>query len=414
MKVLYLHQYFKFPDENGGTRSYDLARAFIERDIKVEIITTTSDEKYKSSGQWIKLERDGLLLHLRYLPISNNFSYLKRIIVFIKFIWFASFKLIRLKGDCVLATSTPLTIGIPALLKKWYNKTPFIFEVRDVWPEAVIAIGAIKNPIIKRILYYLEYLIYKNAAAIVPLSTDMKLTIINRFPQLSNKPVQVIENISEIRRFQNYADNSSFLMNKIGYCPRFTILYAGTFGRVNGINYVLELAAGLINIDSSICFLLVGDGLEKTTIVEAAKAKGIFNKNVFFLDSVSKQQLPQLYHECNMGSSFVINIEELWANSANKFFDTLAAGRPMLINHGGWQKEMIEMRNVGYVLPQVLNYDAIKLFAEYTCNSLLINKQRENALELAKEKYSLEVAANRYLKTFAEIKMYSIEPIKSQ
>ena len=123
-------------------------------------------------------------------------SYLYRSIVFLKFLFFSIAKILSIKGDLVLATSTPLTVGIPALIKKWIQKTPFIFETRDIWPEAVIAIGAIKNIIIQKVLYFLEGLIYKNASAIVPLSLDMKRSIVTRFPKLENKPIDVIENIS--------------------------------------------------------------------------------------------------------------------------------------------------------------------------------------------------------------------------
>ena len=170
-------------------------------------------------------------------------SYLHRSIVFLNSFGSPFTKILSIKGDLVLATSTPLTIGIPALIKKWIQKTPFIFETRDVWPEAVIAIGAIKNTIIKKVLYFLEGLIYKNASAIVPLQLDMKRSIVTRYPKLGNKPIEVIENISEIDRFQKgYDKNISVLSKKIGFKPKFTVLYAGTFGKVNGINYVIKLA----------------------------------------------------------------------------------------------------------------------------------------------------------------------------
>ena len=115
-------------------------------------------------------------------------------------------------------------------------------------------------------------------------------------------------------------------------------MYAGTFGKVNGINYVIKLAQKLININPEIIFVLVGDGSEKELVIQEASHKKILNKNVYILDSVSKSDLSQLYFECDMGSSFVKNIQELWANSANKYFDTLASGKPILINHEGWQK----------------------------------------------------------------------------
>jgi glycosyltransferase involved in cell wall biosynthesis len=311
---------------------------------------------------------------------------------------------LSLKGDVVLATSTPLTIGIPALLKKWLHKTPFVFEVRDVWPEAVIAIGALKNKILQTLLYKLEALIYKNAEAIVPLSSDMKHSILTRYPKLINKPIVVIENISEINRFQNsYNVEAKILKRKIGFQPRFSILYAGTFGRVNGIDYVIKLSEKLIAKDPTIVFVLIGEGAEKKEIEQEAIDKSVFNRNVFILDAVSKQDLPQLYYECSMGSSFVIPIQELWANSANKFFDTLAAERPILINYQGWQKDVIQCKDVGYVLPEVLSEASIVSFVEYTLDSERIMQQRSNAINLAKKRYSMNIAIEKYAGVFRSI-----------
>ena len=284
------------------------------------------------------------------------------------------------------------------------HKTPFIFETRDIWPEAAIAIGVVNNKILQKILYLLEHLIYKNAAAIVPLSVDMKQSIVSRYPKLVEKPIEVIENISEINRFQNgYNKNLSILKQRIGFKPRFTILYAGTFGRVNGIDYIIELANKLFKLDPTIIFVLVGDGAEKKMIIQKATDKGVLNKNIFILNTVSKQDLPQLYFECDMGSSFVIPVKELWANSANKFFDTLAAGKPVLINYNGWQKELINKENIGYVLPVTINDNIIINFALYSKNKELITKQQKNAINIAKANYATDIAVIKYDKIFKNI-----------
>ena len=187
MKILYLHQYFKFPYESGGTRSFDLATGFLSLGYDVEILTLTSDLKYKNDKRWSKIKLNGIKVHYIYIPYKNDMSYFIRSLVFLKFLWFSTIKLLSLRGDIVLASSTPLTIGIPALVKKWFHKTPFIFEARDIWPEVVIAVGALNNKILQQILYFLEYLIYKNAVAIVPLSVDMKESIISRYPKLQKK-----------------------------------------------------------------------------------------------------------------------------------------------------------------------------------------------------------------------------------
>ena len=396
MKLIYLHQYFKFPDETGGTRSYDLATSFVKKGIEVFVVTATSDINHKSKKKWKVIERDGLLVNYIYLPYGNHLSYFQRSFVFFKFLWFSTFRLLKLKGDFVLATSTPLTIGIPALFKKWFGKTPYIFEVRDVWPEAVIAIGAIRNKLMQKVLYGLEKLIYNNAEAIVPLSVDMKASIDIRYPQYKHKTEVVIPNISEINRFQQKDIKNNIIEKTIGFTPRFSVLYAGTFGRVNGIDYVIKLAKQTLSLDPQLVYILMGNGVMKESVRTLAEKEGVLNKNVFILESVSKNDLPLWYASASMGSSFVIDIKELWANSANKFFDTLAAGKPVLINHEGWQAETIRKRNVGYVLPVEITRESAEEFIAYIQNETLYAEQCLNALQLAKEEYSLEVAVERY------------------
>lgn len=396
MRLLYIHQFFKFPDECGGTRSYDLSVSFVQKGYDVNVITTTSDIKFDTRKRWSLIERDGLKVHYLYLPYGNDFSYLQRSFVFLRFLWFSTFYLLKLKGDIVLATSTPLTIGVPALIKKWFGRTPFIFEVRDVWPEAVIAIGAIKNQLLQRVLFFLERLIYNNASAIVPLSVDMKSSIVSRFPELKKKPIVVIENIAEISRFQSTTEMIDLEM-VIGFKPLFSVLYAGTFGKVNGLDYVVGLAAKTLALEPKLVYLLMGNGAEKEKVSRLATEQGVLNKNVFILDAINKDELPTWYRSVSMGSSFVIDIKELWANSANKFFDTLAGGKPILINHEGWQASTIRAENIGYVLPPQLTNTEVKSFVHYTKQRNVALQQSQNAYEVARKLYALEIASEKYI-----------------
>lgn len=141
----------------------------------------------------------------------------------------------------------------------------------------------------------------------------------------------------------------------------------------------------------------------KESVMQQAKDAGVLNKNVFILDSISKNELAAWYSAVSMGSSFVTDIKELWANSANKFFDTLASAKPVLINHEGWQAETIRERNIGYVLPTKVTDESAKYFVEYTQDTELHNEQCRNSLEVAKEKYSLEVAVRRYESIFERV-----------
>lgn len=405
MKILYLHQFFKTPDLAGGTRSYDLAQKFINNGHQVVVVSSSDSLKAETKGRWTTLHKEGIEFHLlNGVTHTSAMSYPKRIYVFLKFTIFTTFRLLKLKGDLVLATSTPLTIGIPAVIKKWIDKTPYVFEIRDVWPEAVIAIGAIRNPLLKKVLYWLESVIYKNAAALVPLSTDMKRSIDHRFDL--DIPIEVVENLSALERFRNgYDPNRSLLKEKLGFKPEFSVLYAGAFGKVNGLSYAVHLASLLLPKEPNIVFVLIGNGAERQEILRLAEEKGVLGKNLFVLDAVSKNELPQLYYECDMGSSYVIPIPELWANSANKFFDTLAAGRPVLINHEGWQQQVLLKHNAGYIMPHNLsdlNEETITKFITYCRDTDLHRNQRQNAADLA-HNYSLETAETKYESIFAKI-----------
>lgn len=321
-------------------------------------------------------------------------SFKRRIASFLYFMWNATVKALQINCDCVLATSTPLTVSVPAMIRKWFKKTPFVFEVRDVWPEVPIRMGVIKNKIVVKLLYWFEKLVYKNANAIVPLSIGMDKNIKKRYP--NNKSI-VIPNISEISRFLNVIETVPI---NVPIKNKKIVLYAGAISIVNGIKYVVDLACETLKVDPNIVYFIFGNGRDKEDVQKYAKEKGVWKVNFFIFNPVKKNDLPYLYSIATVGSSFVIDNPVLWDNSANKFFDTLAASRPIVINYEGWQAEDIRKNNVGYILSPQVNEDEANKFIRYINNDELLKKQSINAHLLATKEYSLEVAVEKYLKIF--------------
>ncbi len=159
MKVLYIHQYFKTPEEGGAIRSYYLARGLVEHGIEVELITAYNERKA------ITRNIDGINVH--YLPVfyDNSQSFLQRIYAFFKFMHLARKKAREINDiDICYATSTPLTIGLSALKIKRDQDIPYLFEVRDLWPEAPFQMGIIKNKYLKKYLKKLEKEVYEKAS----------------------------------------------------------------------------------------------------------------------------------------------------------------------------------------------------------------------------------------------------------
>lgn len=405
MRILYLHQYFALPDRNAaGVRSYDIASRLVAAGHEVTVITGNGFLKLDFEEQWHSLYKDGIHIRVYNDTYSNKMSFRKRIASFLRFLVAASGMAARIDADCVLATSTPLTIAIPALYKNRRHKTPFIFEVRDVWPEAPVAIGAIRNPLAISLLGRLERMTYRRSAHIVALSDDMRNSILTRTGTAPDK-VSVIPNIAELSRFGTHQAGAGMMAGLIGFQPERSLLYAGTLGKVNGIGYLVDLAVHTITQDPGLVYLVAGDGMEKESLMVYAAERGVLNKNIFFLEPVTKQQLPQLYAECTVASSFVVPIKALWANSANKFFDSLAAGKPVVINYGGWQAAVLQQYDAGLVLDEHIENIAAeaKRLVAYINDADRITQQGVHARRLAEERYSLDVAAGNYLKILEHV-----------
>tara|TARA_B110000483_G_C18191586_1_gene541189 strand:+ start:2082 stop:3314 length:1233 start_codon:yes stop_codon:yes gene_type:complete len=398
-KLIYLHQYFAFPDSSAGTRSYDFGTLFYKEGYEVEIITGSGylNKKYVTKKGWNKIEKDGIIVHALNLNVSNKMGFFRRLLGFLIFMIKSTVKILSIKADIVIATSTPLTISIPALIKKLFQGTPFIFEVRDVWPDVPIAMGIIKNPMIKKITFYLEKVTYNHSSHIITLSTDMEDNLLSK--GMDSQKISVITNIAHISRFRiNQLTNvylEKFKNKKI-------VLYTGTIGIVNNLSYLVHLAKSVIKYSSEIIFVVVGDGIDKEEITLLAKNEEVLDRNFFILPPVSKNELPFLLNKATILSSWVGNIPELWANSANKFFDALAAGKPIVINHYGWQSRVIENCKVGYVLSPVSNEEEIRNFVDFILDENLIESCGNNALELASKKYSLDVLGQKYIEVIRE------------
>src|SRR5690625_3260213 len=148
MKIIYLHQYFNTPEMSGGTRSYEMARRLVTAGHEVHMITSWRDPD-RADENWFETVEAGVNVHWLPVPYSNHMSYGERIKAFSRFAHQAGTKAKELQGDVIFATSTPLTIAIPAISASKKHKVPMVFEVRDLWPELPIAIGALNNPILK-------------------------------------------------------------------------------------------------------------------------------------------------------------------------------------------------------------------------------------------------------------------------
>ena len=378
MKILYIHQYSNTPTMSGSTRSYEFAKRLVSRGDTVYMVTSDWQGASKNSFSSI----DGINIFWAPIKYSNKMSYLNRILVFFSFLWYVFSIGLKLNYDIIIASSTPLTIAIPAIILKKLKSAKMIFEIRDLWPDLPIAIGAIKSKIIIILAKFLEKIAYKNADHIICLSPGMKNELII---QQNLTDLTVITNLCDLDRFQNI--NNEYRLSKqlpiSDGSP--LVIYAGVFGRINGVIYLVEIANKMKKINSEVRFLLVGNGFGKKEILDKSKIYNIYNKTLFYSDYIPKNQIPQLLSKATIISSLFIDIPQMENNSANKFFDGLAAGKPIMLNYGGWQKELLENSGAGFIIPKNDSKLAAEEINKYIKDKDKLMNMSNAALKIAKK-----------------------------
>lgn len=347
MDITYLHQYFNTPNMSGGTRSFEMAKRLVAQGHQVNMITSWRGEG--RGTDWFETMESGIRVHWLPVAYSNHMGFLQRIRAFFHFAWRSAGKAAAIQADVIFATSTPLTIALPAVYASKRQKAPMVFEVRDLWPEMPIAMGALKSPMLQKAAMWLERWAYRNAAAVVALSPGMKAGVVKA--GYAPARVAVIPNSSDNTEFA-YNDQAAkaFRESRPWLGDKPLLVYAGTFGRVNGVGYAVELAKELKVLNSDVLILLVGDGAERAQVFKQADVAGVLNTNLFFESMLPKKEMPALFSAATMASNLVTDLPQARANSANKFFDTLAAGKPILLNHGGWMHDLVNQYKCGLAM----------------------------------------------------------------
>ena len=393
MKILYLHQYFTTPTMSGGTRSYEMARRMVNAGHEVHIITSwreTTDHK-----DWFYQNIDGI--HVHWLPVnySNKMSFNRRIKAFFQYALKASSKAKSLGGDIVFATSTPLTIAIPGVRTAKALNVPMVFEVRDLWPELPIAVGAIKNPLLQWAAKQLEKYAYRNAAHIVALSPGMAEGVTKLgYPKAQ---VSVISNSADLELFHPEPDRAAaFWQKHPELSGKKVVLYAGTLGLINGVSYLAELAAACKTLLPDVAFVVIGDGMEREKVTQRAEALAVLNHNFFMYSPIPKAELIAAFHAASVSTSLFVELLPMEANSANKFFDGLASGTAIAINYGGWQEALLTQYQAGFRLSRDVNLAATEL-ATQLANSSQLAQIAANARQLAEQEFNRDVLAKQLI-----------------
>ncbi len=396
MKILYFHQHFSTPKGSAGIRSYAMAQSLIRNGHQVTMVCGSFGAGQTGLTQPFNkgMRRgmvDGIDIIEFELPYSNALSFLKRILIFLSF----AFKSIKValteQYDVVFATTTPLTAGIPGIFAKWFRRKPFVFEVRDLWPELPKAMGVIKNPIILWMMSVLEWTSYHSADRLVGLSPGIVDGIIKR--GIAPEKVASIPNGCDLDIFAS--EHQAWRPEGVQPTDLMAI-FTGTHGLANGLDAVLDAAVELKKRQrTDIKLVLVGDGMQKKALLERAAELQL--DNVIFHNPVNKAKLAGLMASADIGLQILANVPAFYyGTSPNKFFDYISAGLPVLNNYPGWLAELITKEQCGFAVPPE-NPQAFADALEQAANQRekLIEMGR-NAQQVAREQFNRSILSQKF------------------
>ncbi|MBN8106885.1 glycosyltransferase family 4 protein [Vibrio vulnificus] len=397
MNILYFHQHFSTPKGSTGIRSYEMARRLIHHGHNVTMVCGTyGGGETGLDSAFISGKREGIVDGIRIiefdLAYSNSDGFVKRSMTFVKFALKSIGLAFTEKYDVLFATTTPLTAGIPGIFARWLCGKPFVFEVRDLWPELPKEMGVIKNPVILGLMSLLEWASYRSAHRCIGLSPGIVDGIkIRGVPD------------SKITMVPNGCDLSIFTQPSEPWRPDgvaeedLMAIFTGTHGMANGLDAVLSAAAELQNRGrDDIKLVLVGQGKLKPQL--EAKAQELQLKNVIFHPPVNKQKLAGLMASADVGMQVLANIPAFYyGTSPNKFFDYISAGLPVINNYPGWLAGMIEALQCGFAVAPENPKAFANALEQAADDQEALAAMGEAARQLAERQFDRQMLADKWV-----------------
>lgn len=390
MHILLIHQAFVTTGEAGGTRHIEFARRLAAHGHRVTIITSPvsylSGESSLTGHFLWKKEQWAENIEIRYCWTSSGMhkGFVPRLLAFFSFMFSSFFCALNVKGvDLVWGTSPNLFQGWTAWLSARMKRKKFLLEIRDLWPEFAIAMGALRNPLLIRMSQWLEKFLYVHADRIIVNSPGF----IPYIRDICGKTPDLVPNGADAEMFEGSDGRDFREQHQLG--DDFVVMYSGAHGPANDLETVLN-AADLLREHNDIRFVFVGSGKDKPRLEALTKEKKL--ENVLFIPPVPKDHIAAVMRAESAGLAVLKNLDMFKTTYPNKVFDIMACGDPVICQIDGVIREVVEENQAGlFVEPgnaQALADAVLKLAGDPDgCR-----KMGENGHKAIKEKFSRDQA----------------------
>lgn len=409
MKILLIHQYFLEEDDPGGSRFNEMVKVWSNEGHQISVLAgmmhyggNEKREEYK--GKFTAKKKQGDITVWRsHVSELYNSNFIGRMWGYFSFVFSSLYTgLFKVKGhyDVIIVTSPPLFVGITGYLISKLKRIPFVFEIRDLWPESAIDTGVLKNTGLIKMAYKFEKFIYRKASLINVLTPAFRKKLIEEKSVPKDKIIYIpnAADFSLSDELLERFDVAKFKREE-GLVGKFIITYVGAHGVANHLQQLVE-AAKLLE-DTNAHFLLIGQGMEKKKLIKLAKHLNCIN--ISFIDPVPKSDVFKYILASDIGTSVLKNVDTFKTIYSNKTFDYMSCKKPILMAIDGVSRELVEDADAGlFVEPENPQDFAFKV-RTYMDNQTLLEKQGVNGYIYAKKHFDRNVLAKKYLFEMANI-----------
>ena len=405
MKIIVLHQFFLEKTGGGGARWNEMTQVWANEGHEVTVIAgmvnyITGKKPMQYKGKYFYKDKDfypGVDVLRTHVSEAYNVNFLGRLWAYFSFVFssiYAGLFMAKGKYDVLIVSSPPLFVGITAYVLKLFRGIPFVFEIRDLWPESAIDTGVVTNSQIIKFAYWFESFIYKKASLINVLTPAFKEKLIKE-KNVNKDKIILIPNAADFSLSEKLMidfDAKEF-RRKQGFEDNFVITYVGAHGVANHLIQVIEAAEKLQN--TNIIFQLIGSGMEKEMLKKEAEKRKL--KNVVFVDPVPKNEVYQYILASDMGASILAKNDTFKTIYSNKTFDYMSCKIPILLLIDGVSRTLVEAADCGvYAEPENIN-EIVEKVNWCMINQSGLPKMGENGYNYAKNYFDRIDLAKKYI-----------------
>lgn len=409
MKILLIHQYFLEDDNSGGSRFNEMTRIWSEQGHEVTVLAgmihySESEKRPEYKGRRFVRNQQGKVTVWRCnVSETYNVNFIGRLWAYFSFVASStSAGLFRLKDkyDLILVTSPPLFVGITAYILSRVKRIPFVFEIRDLWPESAIDTGVVTNKLIIKFAYWFESFIYKKARLINVLTPAFRDVLVSKKNVTADKVI-MIPNAADFSISDEITENFDPVKFRKDHDleAHFVITYVGAHGVANHLIQLIDTAELLR--DTNVLFLLIGSGMQKEMLVREAETRGL--NNIRFVNPLPKREVFRYIMASDLGTSVLKRVDTFKTIYSNKTFDYMACRKPVLLVIDGVSRELVETARCGMFAEPEQPDDIAAKIRIYMADPELRRVQGENGYHYAKAHFDRNVLALRYLEQLGKI-----------